>query len=70
MTTWGDARVSTLHQDPAPQVEALRQAGVSGEHLVGERMSGATKDRPGLAGLLEQARPGWDNADPPVRIGP
>lgn len=58
MTVWGYARVSTLDQDTAPQLDALRRAGVDDEHLVTEHVSGARAQRPGLSRLLEQLEAG------------
>lgn len=55
---WGYARVSTTDQDPALQLAALRDAGVSEEHLMIDHTSGAKIDRPGLSDLLERIGPG------------
>ena len=52
----GYARVSTDEQDHALQLDALRAAGC--ERVFVETASGARADRPELAKLLEQARPG------------
>jgi DNA invertase Pin-like site-specific DNA recombinase len=58
MTTYrlGYARVSTLEQDPRLQLDALAAAGV--DQVFVDHASGALTDRPQLAALLEQIRPG------------
>lgn len=48
--TVGYARVSTGHQDLAPQIDALRAAGCT--RIVEEWASGADRDRPELAHLI------------------
>jgi DNA invertase Pin-like site-specific DNA recombinase len=50
------ARVSTDDQDLALQRAALKQAGC--RRLYEEKLSGARRDRPQLARLLDQAREG------------
>jgi DNA invertase Pin-like site-specific DNA recombinase len=52
----GYARVSTLDQQPALQVDALQAAGCY--RVFTETASGARVDRPVLAQLLDQLRPG------------
>ena len=52
----GYARVSTLHQDDALQLDALRAAGV--ERIFVDKASGKLESRPALDDLLGQARPG------------
>jgi DNA invertase Pin-like site-specific DNA recombinase len=52
----GYARVSTLDQDPALQLDALTAAGCS--KIFEDRISGARADRPGLRQVLEYARDG------------
>lgn len=52
MTAWAYARVSTVDQDPAPQFDALRRAGVDEAHIVVDHASGSREDRPGLTRLL------------------
>ncbi len=52
----GYARVSTKDQTVAPQVDALKKAGCSKVYT--EVMSGARSDRPILAKLVENLRPG------------
>lgn len=52
----GYARVSTVLQDHALQLDALRAAGC--ERVFTETASGARTDRPELARLMEQARQG------------
>jgi len=50
----GYARVSTLDQDPALQLDALTAAGCS--KIFEDRISGARADRPGLRQALDYAR--------------
>jgi DNA invertase Pin-like site-specific DNA recombinase len=52
----GYARVSTLDQNPALQIDALRGAGC--ERLFVEKASGASRDRPELKGALDYVREG------------
>ena len=52
----GYARVSTPDQDVSGQVERLRQE--SAVRVFEDVVSGKTFDRPGLAALLDYARPG------------
>ena len=52
----GYARVSTLDQDPALQLDALTAAGCS--KVFEDRASGARTDRPGLQKALDYAREG------------
>ena len=52
----GYARVSTRDQDTSGQVERLRQEGAV--RVFEDVVCGKTFDRPGLAGLLDYARPG------------
>jgi DNA invertase Pin-like site-specific DNA recombinase len=52
----GYARVSTLDQDPALQLDALNAAGCS--KIFEDRISGARADRPGLRQALDYARDG------------
>lgn len=56
MSILGYARVSTAHQSPDMQVEALRAAGA--ERVWVERASGARDDRRELAALLDYTRSG------------
>lgn len=58
MTQWGYARVSRVDQDPAPQFDALRRAGVDEAQLVVDHASGSQDNRPGLTRLLEQLEAG------------
>ena len=48
MTSWGYALVSTVHQDTAPQFDALRRAGIDEAHIVIDHASGTLEYRPGL----------------------
>lgn len=52
----GYARVSTLQQDEALQLDALRQAGC--DRIFMDKASGKLESRPALDDLLAQARPG------------
>jgi DNA invertase Pin-like site-specific DNA recombinase len=52
----GYARVSTVEQNPELQLDALTQAGCL--KVFTDRASGALDDRPELARLLDQLRPG------------
>ena len=57
--TLGYARVSTSGQDLAAQRDALTAAGVDDARLFADTMTGAAgSERPGLAALLDYARPG------------
>jgi DNA invertase Pin-like site-specific DNA recombinase len=59
-TLLGYARVSTGHQSLDQQVDALAAAGVAPERIYQDKLSGTSsrEERPGLAALLEYARPG------------
>jgi DNA invertase Pin-like site-specific DNA recombinase len=59
-TQLGYARVSTGHQSLDQQVDALTAAGVEAERIYSDKLSGNStrEQRPGLAGLLDYARPG------------
>jgi len=52
----GYARVSTMDQNPALQMDALRAAGC--ERIFTEKASGAHRDRPGLRAALDFLREG------------
>ncbi len=56
----GYARVSTGHQSLDQQVDALTAAGVEADRVYSDKLSGtsAREQRPGLAALLDYARPG------------
>jgi DNA invertase Pin-like site-specific DNA recombinase len=56
----GYARVSTGHQSLDQQVDALIAAGVEMDRIYSDKLSGNStrEQRPGLAGLLDYARPG------------
>lgn len=56
----GYARVSTDHQSLDQQLDALAAAGVEGDHIYSDKLSGVStrEQRPGLAALLDYARAG------------
>ncbi|MFN0144717.1 MAG: recombinase family protein [Mycobacterium sp.] len=56
----GYARVSTGHQSLDQQLDALTAAGVSSDRVYTDKLSGTStrEQRPGLAALLDYARPG------------
>ena len=56
----GYARVSTGHQSLDQQLDALHGAGVDAERIYRDKLSGTStrEQRPGLAALLDYARPG------------
>jgi DNA invertase Pin-like site-specific DNA recombinase len=56
----GYARVSTGHQSLDQQLDALSAAGVSRKRVYSDKLSGTStrEQRPGLAALLDYARPG------------
>jgi DNA invertase Pin-like site-specific DNA recombinase len=56
----GYARVSTGHQSLDQQLDALSAAGVDPDRIYRDKLSGASsrEQRPGLAALLDYARPG------------
>lgn len=56
----GYARVSTSHQSLDQQLDALAAAGVEEDHIYSDKLSGSStrEQRPGLAALLDYARPG------------
>jgi DNA invertase Pin-like site-specific DNA recombinase len=56
VTLVGYARVSTLEQDPALQLDALAAAGCT--KIFDDRASGARTDRPGLQRALDYVREG------------
>ena len=51
----GYARVSTLEQNVALQIDALRQAGC--EKIFEDKLSGVKAERPGLQAAFEYLRP-------------
>jgi DNA invertase Pin-like site-specific DNA recombinase len=56
----GYARVSTGHQSLDQQLDALSAAGVDSKRVYSDKLSGTStrEQRPGLAALLDYARPG------------
>ena len=56
----GYARVSTGHQSLDQQLDALTEAGVDPDRIYRDKLSGTStrEQRPGLAALLDYARPG------------
>src|ERR1700736_3358719 len=59
-TQLGYARVSTDHQSLDQQLDALSAAGVDPKRVYSDKLSGTStrEQRPGLAALLDYARPG------------
>jgi DNA invertase Pin-like site-specific DNA recombinase len=59
-TQLGYARISTGHQSLDQQVDALTTAGVNGNRVYSDQLSGMStrEQRPGLAALLDYAREG------------
>ncbi len=59
-TQLGYARVSTGHQSLDQQLDALIAAGVDSKRVYSDKLSGTStrEQRPGLAALLDYARPG------------
>lgn len=59
-TQLGYARVSTGHQSLDQQLDALTAAGVDPDRVYTDKLSGTStrEQRPGLAALLDYARPG------------
>jgi DNA invertase Pin-like site-specific DNA recombinase len=59
-TQLGYARVSTDHQSLDQQLDALTAAGVDPKRVYSDKLSGTStrEERPGLAALLDYARPG------------
>jgi DNA invertase Pin-like site-specific DNA recombinase len=58
MAIVGYARVSTTDQNTSLQIDQLRAAGVTDDHLFQEKLSGLDKDRPKLAEMLRHVRKG------------
>ncbi|MER9231427.1 recombinase family protein [Mesorhizobium sp. M0622] len=58
MAIVGYARVSTTDQNTAVQIDQLRAAGVTDDHLYQDRLSGLDDDRPKLAEALKYVRKG------------
>ncbi|KLO41376.1 resolvase [Mycobacterium nebraskense] len=56
----GYARVSTGHQSLDQQLDALTAAGIDSKRVYSDKLSGTStrEQRPGLAALLDYARPG------------
>lgn len=59
-TVLGYMRVSTGHQSLDPQADALTAVGVDPDRLYSDKLTGTStrEQRPGLAALLDYARPG------------
>jgi DNA invertase Pin-like site-specific DNA recombinase len=59
-TQIGYARVSTAHQSLDQQIDVLAAAGVEGNRVYSDKLSGTStrQQRPGLASLLDYAREG------------
>ena len=58
MTRYGYARVSTLEQNEARQVEALEAAGIDRANIFTDKASGKNTDRDGLRKLLNTVKAG------------
>ncbi|MFR7272478.1 recombinase family protein [Streptococcus pneumoniae] len=58
MTIYGYARVSTLHQDLALQIESLLEKGVSSENIFADKRTGKNMDREALQELLSKVEKG------------
>ncbi|MER8676784.1 recombinase family protein [Mesorhizobium sp. M1153] len=58
MAIVGYARVSTTDQNTAVQIDQLKAAGVTDDHLFQDRLSGLDNDRPKLAEALRFVRKG------------
>lgn len=58
MAIVGYARVSTTDQNTAVQIDQLKAAGVTDDHLFQDRLSGLDNDRPKLAEALRHVRKG------------
>ena len=59
-TQLGYARVSTGHQSLDQQIDAISAEGIAAERIYRDKLSGTSRreQRPGLAALLDYARPG------------
>ena len=55
---WGYIRVSTREQNEARQVDALREFGITADHIFMDKQSGKDFNRPAYQALLEQIQPG------------
>ena len=58
MAIVGYARVSTTDQNTSLQIDQLKAAGVTDDHLFQDRLSGLDKERPKLAEMLRHVRKG------------
>lgn len=58
MNSYGYARVSTIGQDLAGQIEQLVNSGVSKEYIYSEKFTGTTTDRPKFKELCELLKSG------------
>ncbi|UTV34842.1 recombinase family protein [Bacillus altitudinis] len=58
MTVYGYARVSTIHQDLALQIESLLNAGVSEENVFADKKTGKNMNREALQELLSKVEKG------------
>ncbi|EEA91856.1 recombinase family protein [Pseudovibrio sp. JE062] len=55
---FGYARISTMEQNEARQVEALREYGIKADAILVDKASGVTRDRPALSELMTKLREG------------
>ena len=53
-TTYGYVRVSTQEQNEARQLNAMREFGVTEEHIIVEKLSGKNFDRPRYQRLVHR----------------
>ena len=56
MTNYGYVRVSSVDQNEARQVLALKEKGILGEQIFVDKQSGKDFDRPKYAELLDKLR--------------
>ena len=58
MNTYGYIRVSTKEQNEDRQLVAMREFGVTADHIVLDKQSGKDFDRPGYRGLVQKLKAG------------
>ena len=57
-TTYGYIRVSSIDQNEARQVIAMRERGISDSHLFIDKQSGKNFQRPRYKAMLKKMKPG------------